>query len=319
MLVGVGPKSLVTPHAAAICFEPQPRTLWVRYTMKIGQSLRTIFVEPLELFVGLPAGEAVPQPATVLETRTGGDLAAQAMNIPDYVRPMVGWRVWKLHPSGLRSLNGEPWVPAEPLAAACKLLGGRPAMAAHPAPARECRCGVYAAKSFAELRRTGYDRYGVHGEVCLWGTVVEHETGWRGEYAYPKRLVLPLNLLPRDMGRRQRLLKMLTAYGSEIALAAKQGTVPLWDKCSGLNASAVDLLVEQCQNWYEGRRQRRQIQPGDRLALLSRGIGVVKRVAGECVYAQLEGRSILKTERRHIAWHGGNMRWEANCSEVTNA
>src|SRR6185437_9885771 len=143
-------------------------------------------------------------------------------------------------------------------------------------------------------------------------------SGWRGQYAYPKLLVLPLNLLPRDMGRRERLLKMLTAYGSEIALAAKQGTVPLWDKCSAFKATAVVLLVEPCQNWYAGRRQQRQIQPGDRLAVLSYGIGVVKRVAEECVYAQLGDQSMLKTERRHIAWHPANMRWEANCSEVTN-
>jgi hypothetical protein len=144
---------------------------------------------------------------------------------------------------------------------------------------------------------------------------VEHEIGWRGEYAYPKRLVLPLSMLPRDMGRGERLLKMLTAYGSEISLAAKQGMVHLWDKCSGFNATGVDLLLEQCQNWYEGGRQQRQIQPGDRLAVLSYGIGVVKRVAGECVYAQLGGRSMLKAERKHIAWHSGNMRWEANVTK----
>lgn len=286
--------------------------------MKIGQALRTICVEPLELPVGPPAGEEVPQPARVLETKTEGDPAAAAMNVPDYVLPIVGWRVWKLHPRSLRSLNGEPWLPAEPLAAACKLLDARPALTGHQAPARECRCGVYAAKSFAELCRAGYDRYGVHGEVCLWGTVVEHETGWRGEYAYPKRLVLPLKLLPRDMGRRERLLEMLTGYGSEIALAAKQGTVPLWDKCSGFHAPGLALLIEQCRNWYDGRRQQRQIRPGDRLAVLRHGIGVVKRVEGGCVYAQLGSRSMVRTEGKHIAWHSGNMRWEANCSEVTN-
>jgi hypothetical protein len=121
------------------------------------------------------------------------------------------------------------------------------------------------------------------------------------------------------MGRTERVLKMLTAYGSEIALAATQGTVPLWDKCSGFNATALDLLIEQCQNWYEARRQQRQIQLGDRLAVLSHGIGVVKGLEGGCVYAQLGDRSMLRTERKHIAWHPGNMRWEANGSEATNA
>src|SRR5205807_86852 len=46
-------------------------------------------------------------------------------------------------------------------------------------------------------------------EVCLWGTVVEHEIGWRAEYAYPKSLVLPLSLLPHDMCKRETLLTML--------------------------------------------------------------------------------------------------------------
>jgi hypothetical protein len=288
--------------------------------MKIGERVKTIFVKPLEVPVGAPVGEAEPKLPTVPETKAWGPAGEQTMKIADYVIPIVGWRVWRLDPTGLRSLNGEPWLAGRPLAARCKLFSGCPTVAVHEAPRRECRCGVYAAKSFADLGRAGYNRYGVHGEVCLWGTVVEHETGWRAEYAYPKRLVLPLtSLLPRDMGSRERSLKMLTAYGCEIALAGKHWTVPLWDKCSGFNGTGVGLLIEQCQSWYDYRRQERQIKPGDRMAVLSHGIGVVERVEGDCVYAQPGSRSMLRAERKDIAWHPGNMRWEASCSEIKKA
>jgi hypothetical protein len=38
----------------------------------------------------------------------------------------------------------------------------------------------------------GYQRYGICGEVYLWGRLVEHELGWRAQFAYPKTLFLPL-------------------------------------------------------------------------------------------------------------------------------
>jgi hypothetical protein len=43
----------------------------------------------------------------------------------------------------------------------------------------DCTCGVYAAKNIEHLRQLGYEGRGIRGEVHLWGTVVEHELGWR--------------------------------------------------------------------------------------------------------------------------------------------
>jgi len=232
------------------------------------------------------------------------------MTIPDYVSPIVAWRVWQLDQTGLRSLNGEPWLPGKSLAAGCRLFGAGAAAGTHEVPAKGRTCGVYAAKSLVHLRRAGYDRHGVHGEVCLWGSVVENEMGWRAEYAYPKSLVLPLDLLPRGMGRCETWLKRLAAYDCEISIAAKERMVPLWARCSGYNATGIDLVIQQCQSWYTGRREERRIKPGDRVAVLGCGIAVVGRVDGECIYAQMLNRSMLRIGRKHVLWNAGNMRWE---------
>ena len=140
------------------------------------------------------------------------------MRLPDYISPIVACRVWQWDASGLRSLNGEPWLPGKPLAAGCRVsdsgtLVGRAETANgnHAAPQGGCTCGVYAAKDFEHLRRTGYDRYGIHGQVCLWGTVVEHQLGWRAEFAYPKTLWLPLDALPVTLKEIQCRIQSLLA------------------------------------------------------------------------------------------------------------
>ena len=46
------------------------------------------------------------------------------------------------------------------------------------------------------LRQSGCKKLGVHGKVYLWGTVVEHERGWRAQFAYPKVLFLAADAIP---------------------------------------------------------------------------------------------------------------------------
>jgi hypothetical protein len=115
--------------------------------------------------------------------------ASRSVKIPDYISPIAGYRAWRWDAAGLRSLNGEPWFPGRPLEAACGaaargILGPVEAVnVAHESTHSDCTCGVYAAKSIEHLRQSGYERYGIHGEVYLWGTVVEHERGWRAQFA----------------------------------------------------------------------------------------------------------------------------------------
>jgi hypothetical protein len=56
-------------------------------------------------------------------------------------------------------------------------------------------CGVYALKDFDRLFMDHW--FPIEGWLCcfgqvaLWGRVVEHEHGYRGQFAYPVRLWLP--------------------------------------------------------------------------------------------------------------------------------
>ena len=87
------------------------------------------------------------------------------MRVPDYISPVVAYRAWQLDAYGLRSLSGEPWHPGRSLAAACRASVRGTAHDVHDAPQMNCTCGIYAAKSHADLRTAGYAGYGIHGEV----------------------------------------------------------------------------------------------------------------------------------------------------------
>jgi hypothetical protein len=55
----------------------------------------------------------------------------------------------------------------------------------HEAPQYDCQCGFYATKEPDEQWAT----YSVvYGKVALWGRVIEHERGYRAQYAYPLEL-----------------------------------------------------------------------------------------------------------------------------------
>jgi hypothetical protein len=114
--------------------------------------------------------------------------------------PIEGWRVWNLsdgeggpllHPAGS---GVDVWRPRAAVEARCGAspltsLGiGQP----HEAPDFGCTCGIHAARSLAGLDRPrpAWPPPPVVGTVSLWGTVVEHERGWRARYAYPSRLGL---------------------------------------------------------------------------------------------------------------------------------
>jgi hypothetical protein len=121
------------------------------------------------------------------------------VRVPDYISPIIGHRIWRWDAAGLRSLNGKRWSPRQPVAAKC---GAGNAHDADEPPHLECTCGVYAAKNIEHLRQLGYEGRGIRGEVHLWGTVVEHELGWRAQFAYPKSLVLLRNRIVLRIRRK---------------------------------------------------------------------------------------------------------------------
>ena len=141
--------------------------------------------------------------------------------------------------------------------------------------------------------------------------MVEHQLGWRAQYAYPKNFTLPLDMVPFGMSRTELWLTYLAAYGCDLFVTHKQQTLPLWRSQSGYDAVGLDLLVQRCNAWYVRRGEERRIKPGDRLAVLGQGIAVVELADRNDVYAVLWNRDMVRIERRDICWDEQNMRWEA--------
>jgi len=113
--------------------------------------------------------------------------------------PIAGWRVWNLSEgaTGVRlqpaGSGVDPWEPGHAVEARCGVspiltLG----IGSHRSPDIRCRCGIYASRSLDEFERPrpAWPPPTVVGTVALWGTVVEHERGWRAQFAYPARLLL---------------------------------------------------------------------------------------------------------------------------------
>jgi len=131
---------------------------------------------------------------------------------PDYIEPIVGWRAWLVVPEDeifrLRSIVYDTlWSPHSELVASCLHHAVRLPWRKHPKhvpPARNCACGIYAAREPEEAAayldgRSWADGLSVHrviGTVSLWGRVVECTRGWRGSRAYPKKIYVPPTRAP---------------------------------------------------------------------------------------------------------------------------
>jgi len=245
------------------------------------------------------------------------------MTIPDYISPVVGYRVWQWDAVGLKSLNGELWVPGRRLSALCRaaakgFISGLPRVThdSDQLPHPSCTCGVYAAKTLERLRGCGYSRFGVYGEVYLWGTVVEHERGWRAQYAYPKTLFLASDAIPFSLAEINARLKTLAEFGTDIFLLRDREKVALWKHDSGLDAAGLDYLIQARTQYYVRRQQQRTLKKGDRVAVLGHGIAVVEQVNGREVYVALGNKLVLRIARKEIVVNEQNSRWECEANKA---
>ena len=244
------------------------------------------------------------------------------MSIPDYISPIIGYRVWKWEKTGLKSLCGERWKPSQLLAARCRAsvvvgpIAGRAEAVhdAHEPPQTDCTCGVYASKSLEQLLTTGYAKCGIHGEVYLWGTVVEHELGWRAQFAYPKSLFLPPDLIPSDTKEMECRLGALAAYGTDIFMLGGGRKIPLCRRGLGFDAAGLDYLIGKRTQYYVRRQRDRTLMRGDRVAVLGRGIAVVEHVDSTWIQAVVWNKCELRIARKCIRWDERNMRWETSPS-----
>ena len=245
------------------------------------------------------------------------------MNVPDYISPVVGYRVWQWDATGLRSLNGEKWFAHQPLSAVCRAdacgsISGLSKATHNPAelPYFNCTCGVYAARTMEHLRQCGYKKFGVHGEVYLWGTVVEHERGWRAQFAYPKTLFLAADTIPFSLSEINSRLKTLAEFGTDIFLLRDCERVALWKHGSGFDAAGLDYLIQARKEYYVRRQQERTLKKGDRVAVLGHGIAVVEQVDGKEVHVALGNRLVLRIARKEIVVNEQNNRWECEATKA---
>jgi len=245
------------------------------------------------------------------------------MTVPDFISPVVGYRVWQWGATGLRSLNGEKWVAHQPLSAVCRAdvggsIAGLSKSRHNPAelPCFSCTCGVYAAKTIEHLRQCGYKKFGVHGEVYLWGKVVEHRLGWRAQFAYPKSLFLPPDTVPFTLAEIDARLKTLIAFGADIFIVGDHESIRFWKNGSGYDAAGLDYIIQMRQKHYVRQQQERMLKKGDRVALLGQGIAVVERVdEGEAVV--ILGNGLVSTIRRQdIVLNQHNRRWECGSNPL---
>jgi hypothetical protein len=216
---------------------------------------------------------------------------------------------------------GEQWHPARSLAARCRASAVVGTIAScveghdsHDAPQANCTCGIYAVKTLDHFRSAGYERFGICGEVFLWGKVVEHELGYRAQLAYPKNFFLSPDALPFTLAEIQSRLKMLTAYRSDVFVDDPNGNIPLWAKDSGYDAAGLGYLIERSKQDHDRRRQERTLKKGDRVAVLGRGIAVVEQVDRKEVLAVLWSKNVVKIGRKEIVWDERNMRWETDAN-----
>lgn len=113
--------------------------------------------------------------------------------VPDYCEPITGWRYWRINADILLESRGKIW---EPLKAKkvkhehfLETFGLHVSCIGFPV----CpNCGIHAFKTKQQIEEyIDFMMNVVIGEVYLWGKIVEHERGYRAEFAYPKRIYGP--------------------------------------------------------------------------------------------------------------------------------
>lgn len=140
-------------------------------------------------------------------------LVIPAPEVPTYIEPVVGWRGWVIARSGiLRSaFNHERHYYTEvkfddPRAATClnhRSIKSEVEELPHHAPQFKCNCGYhmghYEYQAYTPFTRgnDGGKWPAAVGQAKVWGRVIEHKGGWRGEYVYP----VELNVIPNPHGK----------------------------------------------------------------------------------------------------------------------
>jgi hypothetical protein len=134
---------------------------------------------------------------------------------PDFIEPFVGWKGLRAAPSGRLyspqvSTGENDWPPGAPFEARCDRNH------AHRPPVKRCTCGIYALKSFEDLKQHGYNWNSVAAseageellmvvaEIKLWGRIRVGQIGYRAQSAYPHKVYVPATHLALKKAIRER-------------------------------------------------------------------------------------------------------------------
>jgi hypothetical protein len=161
-------------------------------------------------------------------------------NLPLLIEAIIGWREWRViqNPSGQLRLSAistdDIWPPYEPMVASHTIfrsITAGPGMSpqqiyvVHHEMMPHCTCGIHALKDLNHLAElmdmvTTMISIGAldpgetrcYGAVAIWGTVCEHQYGYRAQYAYPQP---PLVVLGPPEKTGPAALALRETYGLE--------------------------------------------------------------------------------------------------------
>jgi hypothetical protein len=126
--------------------------------------------------------------------------------VPDYIQALYAWRAWRFDGKYLSAVvhQYQRWE-SYPQPAECFSYqyqsGFSGVYSRHPAPEDTCTCGYYSTlnirvmKDYARQTMVSFDvemlsEATAIGVVSVWGKVIEHQEGYRSEYAYPKLVIV---------------------------------------------------------------------------------------------------------------------------------
>ena len=111
-------------------------------------------------------------------------------DIPTFLNYIRAYRLWRIGYDGrdpwLLSLNDRfKWLYKEESHFRCSLFS-----LSHKTLDLSCTCGIYGWKKWRKEHLKEIDEGSVFGLINLWGKVIEHDLGYRAEYAYPSEFII---------------------------------------------------------------------------------------------------------------------------------
>jgi hypothetical protein len=171
--------------------------------------------------------------------------ARQLVAAPDLIRPVIGYRLWRLGEDGLWSAYiDERWCRGVHTAV-CRAAAGSHKDAA---PGRDCTCGIYAWYEPCPTLGWAATRHLVAGAVALWGEIELHPFGMRARDAMVVALVTP----PWQRTKWRRLMRVADDLECEAVpvrrleeAALHHGAALPQDMAPSPRGSRVGYAVEQ--------------------------------------------------------------------------